>query len=122
MLVLTLCAFAAPPALSLLPFGVGVYAHHKPVRGILYSVVQAAGFTTLAIGSARADAAEAADDQAAYYRWEGISALGATAGFGGWLVSAVDGGRLHELEAASTADRLRTWDLQLLAARGNFDD
>ncbi len=111
-------AFAAPPALNLLPFGVGVYVHDRPVRGVLYSVTQAIGYSALIYGSTRADQAADTGDDAGYYRWETVSALGATAGFGSWIVSAMDGGRLHELEGADKAARLRIWDAQLASATG----
>lgn len=122
MLLLVSLSLAAPPALNLLPFGVGVYAHDRPVRGVIYTVTQIVGFSVLTYGSIRTDQAMGDGDETEYYRWEGVSALGATAGFGSWIVSAVDGGRLHELEAAEKAARLREWDAQLLVARGEFDD
>ena len=122
MLLLLGLAHAAPASWALAPFGVGVYVHDRPARGVLYTVTQAVGFTALAWGSVRADAALDAGNDQDYYRWEGVSALGATVGFGSWIVSAVDTGRLHELEATAATARLRTWDAQLLLARGPTDD
>lgn len=122
MLLLTTAAFAASPVLNLLPFGVGVYVHDRPVRGIVYSVTQAAGFAALAYGSVRADQALAAEDAEGSYRWDAVSAVGATAGFGSWIVSALDGGRLHELEGQAQAARLKQWDAQLASVRGASHD
>lgn len=122
MLLLVGLSFAAAPAWSLLPFGVGVYAHHRPVRGLVYSLTQVAGFSALAYGSVQADRARDAEDEPTYYRWETVSALGATAGLGSWIGAAVDAGRLHDLEARAQADALRRWDQQLLLARGSAHD
>ena len=115
-------ALAAPPALNLIPFGVGVYAHDRPLRGVMYSVTQVLGYSALAYGSVLADHAVDVGDDAGYYRYETVSALGATMGFGSWIVSAIDGGRLHELEGAAKAARLRAWDGQLATARGDTHD
>ena len=122
MLLLLSSAIAAPPAWNLCPFGVGVYLHDRPARGVLYTATQVLGWTALGVASWQGSQYNEVDDPADYYRWETVGAIGASVGFGSWIVSAVDGGRLHELEVEGNAARLRAWDQQLIAARGSGDD
>lgn len=122
MLVLMTIAVAAPPAWSLSPFGVGVYLHDRPVRGVLYSATQAIGWSALGYGAWQAGQNGGDEPQAGFYQWQAVSAIGASVGFGSWLVSMIDAGRLHELEGAAAAGRLRTWDQQRIAAQGSTDD
>jgi hypothetical protein len=122
MLILLTQALAAHPAWTLCPFGVGVYLHDRPVRGIVYSVTQVAGWSLMAWGGGMANQYDAEEQPAEHYRWEAVGAAGVVMGAGSWFVSGIDGGRLHELEMKERATRLRAWDQQLLAARGTGDD
>lgn len=122
MLLLLAPAFAAPAALAVTPFGIGLYAEHRPVRGVVHSVLQAAGFTALGVGSAMAARSAETETLVTYERWQTVGIAGATTALGSWMVSAIDAGRVHELAAAEQAARLRAWDAQVLAHRGNVDD
>lgn len=109
-------ALAAPPALNLLPFGVGVYVHGAPVRGVAYTVTQAAGFTTLALASRAGVAAIEAEEDEDLLRWQVTSGAAAGVALGSWFVSMVDAGKLHEKEAQAMPARVRAWDRALAAA------
>jgi len=122
MVFLLTQALAAPAVLAVTPFGIGLYAEQRPVRGAVHSVLQAAGFTALGVGSAMA--ARSAEDEtlAEYQRWQLVGISGASAGFGSWMVSAIDAARVHELAAAEQAARLRAWDAQIVLHRGYSND
>jgi hypothetical protein len=105
-------ALAAPPGLTLAPFGVGVYAHGKPLRGVVYSVTQAGGIATVAAATSLAyDAAEVEDD-ASFATWQAVGIAGVSVAAVSYLASVLDGARLHELEkeGAEARRRVEAWD------------
>ncbi|MDP2308307.1 MAG: hypothetical protein Q8P18_19970 [Pseudomonadota bacterium] len=112
LLALSSAAIAAPPGWSIAPFGIGVYVHGKTVRGVGYSVTQAAGIATLAVASANAYDAAVAEDQATFNQWQAVSIAGVTLAAGSYLVSVLDGSRLHELEkeGETARSRVQSWD------------
>lgn len=118
LLALVSAALAAPPGWTIAPFGVGVYVHGKPVRGVGYSVTQAAGIATLAVASANAYEAAVADDEGRFNQWQAVSIAGVTLAAGSYLVSVLDGSRLHELEqeGETARARVRAWDRASRAA------
>ena len=111
-------AFAAPPGLSLAPFGIGVYAHGKPLRGVAYSLTQAGGIATAAVGTSFAYDAAELEDEAAFTTWQGVSLAGVSVAAISYLASVMDGARLHELEKEGAEARLRVqaWDEARAAA------
>ncbi|MDP2313211.1 MAG: hypothetical protein Q8P41_09925 [Pseudomonadota bacterium] len=119
LLALLSTAQAAPPGWTLVPFGVGVYVHGKPVRGVVYSATQAVGVATLTYASIQADSAALAEDEGAFKTWQAVSMAGVTVAAASFLVSVLDGSRLHDLEKDTTArDQVIAWDsARTLAAR-----
>lgn len=116
-LALVSSAIAAPPGWTLLPFGVGVYLHGKPVRGAVYSATQAAGLGVLAYSTAKGYEAAEAEDDATFYLWQNVSIAAVTVAAASYAASVIDGSRLHELETAATARAtVMSWDLS--RARG----
>ena len=111
-LALISSALAAPPGLTLVPFGVGVYAHGKPGRGVVYSATQGAGIATLAVATTNAYAAALEEDEATFTQWQAISIAGVSVAAASYIASVFDGSRLHELEVASEQSRARVagWD------------
>ncbi len=110
-------ALAAPPGWALAPFGVGVYVHGHPGRGAAYTATQAAGFGAAIAASVLAGPAADDGDLSGVATYGTIAAGGAALGIASWFASALDASRLHELEAAETAARVRAWD----AARWSAD-
>ena len=111
-LALLSAALASPPGWTIAPFGIGVYVHGKPARGVTYSATQAAGIAALTWASIEAaDAAEVGDTES-FTRWQAASIAGITVAAGSYLVSVLDGSRLHDLEAEGqdARDRVRAWD------------
>ncbi|MES2643907.1 MAG: hypothetical protein V4850_30745 [Myxococcota bacterium] len=123
LLALASAALAAPPGWTIAPFGIGVYVHGKPVRGVGYSVTQAAGIATLAVASANAYEAAVAEDEPRFNQWQAVSIAGVTLAAGSYLVSVLDGSRLHELEKEGETARARVqaWDQASLAAPSQRD-
>ncbi|MDO9280727.1 MAG: hypothetical protein Q7U06_02395 [Pseudomonadota bacterium] len=113
LLALASAALAAPPGWTIAPFGIGVYVHGKPVRGVVYSATQAAGIATLAVASAKAYDAAVAEDEATFNQWQVLSVAGVTLAAGSYLASVFDGSRLHELEKEGETARARVqaWDV-----------
>lgn len=113
LLALLSLASAKPPEWSLVPFGVGVYVHGKPVRGVAYSATQAAGIATLTVATVKAYEAAEAEDEDTFAQWQTVSIAGVTVAVTSYLIGALDGSRLHELEMANeaAADRVREWDV-----------
>lgn len=103
VLLLVSAALAAPPVLNVLPFGVGVYAHKKPVRGIIYSVTQAGGIAGWYGATWPARYAAGSGDDAALGRWQAVLAGAASLTIGSYIVSVIDGGHLHDLHAEPVA-------------------
>lgn len=91
-------ALAAPPVLNLVPFGVGVYAHKKPLRGAVYSVTQAGGLATWYLATWPARYAVDTDDMVEYQRWQAVLVGAATLTVGSYIISVIDGAHLHDLE------------------------
>lgn len=118
-LALLSAALAAPPGWTLAPFGVGVYVHGKPGRGVAYSLTQAAGIATLSVATVEAYAAAAAEDDATFEQWQGVSMAGVSVAAVSYLVSVLDGSRLHDLEIQSGEARARVieWDRAMAGAR-----
>lgn len=105
LLLLVSTALAAPPVLNVLPFGVGVYAHKKPVRGVVYTVTQVGGLAAWYGATWPARYASAEGDTAELTKWEVVLASAATMTIGSYIVSVIDGGRLHELHTEPVAWR-----------------
>jgi hypothetical protein len=112
-------ALAAPPGWSLAPFGVGVYLHKKPVRGVVYSATQAAGIAGLVWSTAEAYDAAYAEDDDTFTKYQTLSIGAATLAVGSYLVSVMDSSRLHELEQQNASARasVLAWDASLADAR-----
>jgi hypothetical protein len=113
-------ALAAPPVLNLAPFGIGVYAHGRPLRGVVYSLTQAGGITAATLGTIYANEGAANADQPAIDKWSAVSAVGVATALTSYAVSLFDGSRLHDLEqkdAEETARAVRAWDAAVVAAR-----
>ena len=121
MLVLALVssAFAAPPGWTVVPFGVGVYVHGKPVRGAVYSVTQAAGIALGSVATVNAYAAADAEDDDAFAQWQTAGIAGITLASASYLASVIDGSRLHELEPESQAARASVVAWDVARARGS---
>lgn len=111
-LALVSAALASPPGWTVAPFGVGVYVHGKPGRGVTYTATQAAGIAALTWGSIASAEATRAEDTEGFARWQAVSIAGITLAAGSYLVSVLDGSRLHDLEEEGQAarDRVRAWD------------
>ena len=112
---------AAPAGLTLLPLGIGVYAHEKPVRGAVYTVTQGVGIGVLSWATVQAYEAAASEDSGAFTRYQAISVGAVSLAAASYLVSVLDGSRLHELEAEGEQARLRVraWDAaQRMALEG----
>jgi hypothetical protein len=107
-------ALASPAGLAVVPFGVSVYLHGRPGRGVAYSATQAVGFGFGIAGSVLATQAQLDSDEPAYRAWQGLAAAGVSLGVASFLVAAVDTSRLHELEQKRASvldwDADRTWD------------
>lgn len=103
-------ATAAPPVLNLVPFGVGVYLHDRPGRGVMYSTTQAAGAAGLAISAVMARQAGEADDVERVEQLGVVTSLSVTMLVASYFVSVLDGGRLHELEVKNATASVRSWD------------
>src|SRR5688500_8716788 len=105
-------ALAAPPGWTLAPFGVGIYVHGKPVRGATYTATQAVGIAALTWATVEGHAAAEAEDDAAFASWQALSIAGVSLAAGSYLVSVLDGSRLHdlELEGVNARNRVRAWD------------
>ncbi len=105
-------ALAAPAGLTLLPLGIGVYAHKKPLRGAAYTVTQGVGIGVLSWATVQAYDAAASEDSTSFARYQAISVGAVSLAAASYLVSVLDGGRLHELEAEGEQARLRVqaWD------------
>jgi hypothetical protein len=119
-------SLASPPALGgehggfiLVPFGVSVYLHGKPARGVVYSATQAAGIGVLSWGAIEGNAAldetTGTADEAALQRAQLIAGIGLAAFATSYVASVVDGSRLHEAE--TTAAGVRRFDRWLAEAR-----
>lgn len=119
LLALASAASASPPGWTLAPFGIGVYVHGKPVRGVGYSATQAAGIATLAVASVNAYDAVLAEDDAAVTQWQVLSIASVTLAAGSYLASVLDGSRLHELEGETARARVEAWEqARTFASRG----
>lgn len=97
-LVLIPTSLAAAPLLNLLPLGVGVYAHGRPVRGIMYTAVQAGAATTWTVATLQTWQAETDGRESDVKRGQAICVGAASLTLASYLVSVLDGSRLHELE------------------------
>jgi hypothetical protein len=112
-------ALAAPPGFAIVPFGVGVYLHDRPVRGGVYTATQAAGLGVLTWATVAGYQAAQAEDDEAFYRWQSVGAVGVSAFAASYLVSILDAGRLHEIETGDTEKRrVMLWDEARYAGMG----
>lgn len=125
---LLVACLASRPALGaehggfiLLPFGVSVYLHGKPVRGAVYTATQAAGIGVLSWGTVEAnaaiDGATGTVDDDAMARAQLIAGLGIGTFAISYVASIVDGSRLHETESAAAVAEVREFDRRLAEAR-----
>ncbi|MDP2309682.1 MAG: hypothetical protein Q8P18_26920 [Pseudomonadota bacterium] len=105
-------AHAEPPGWAAVPFGVGVYVHHRPVRGLVYSATQAAGISTAAWATVVGYDAAYAEDDAAFAQAQAVSIAGVSLAAVSYLASLLDASRLHELEGGDPSARARVmaWD------------
>jgi hypothetical protein len=112
LLLLLPAAHAAPAGWVVVPFGVGVYVHHRPVRGVAYTVTQAAGIATAAWATKVGYDAAVAEDDVTFGHAQAYSLAGVTLAAASYLVSVLDASRLHELEGADESARrtLGEWD------------
>jgi hypothetical protein len=112
-------ALAAPPGLTLLPFGIGVYAHGKPLRGAAYTVTQAGGIVAATAGSLYASDAAEAGDEASLDKWGAVASAGVATALASYAVALFDGSILHDRQekAKESAESVRAWDAAVLAAR-----
>ena len=95
-------AGAASPVWTVAPFGVGVYLHKRPLRGVLYTATQAGGIATWCGATWPARYAVTDGDEAAYARWQGVLVGAATVTIASYILAVIDGGRLHELEVEAS--------------------
>lgn len=100
-------ALAEPGAAALLPFGVDLYLQKKPVRGLLYTVTQAAGVAAAVVGTVGSDRAAIAEDDAGGAPWRAVTAAGVCVAGASYVVSTVDGSNLHQKD---TVAWMRAWD------------
>lgn len=98
LLALVPSTLAASPLLNLLPLGVGVYAHGRPVRGLVYTATQAAGAATWTVATLDTWQAETDGREDDVKRGQALCVGAATVTLGSYLVGLIDGSRLHELE------------------------
>lgn len=105
-------ALASSPVVDLLPFGVGLYVHDRPVRGVAYTLTQVAGATVLGVATDRGLAAMEAEDSQELTRWQLVGSGGAALAFGSWFGSLVDTSRIRQLEAEEAAASARAWNHQ----------
>jgi hypothetical protein len=105
-------AMAEPAGWNLVPFGVGVYVHHRPVRGVVYTVTQAAGIATAAYATVTGYRAAEVEDDDTFAHAQLLSLAGVTVAAGSYLASVLDGSRLHELEqqAGTARANVTAWD------------
>lgn len=99
-------AFAASPLLDMAPLGVGLYVHHAPVRGVLYSATQVGGIAAWAAATYPAYVAATNEDDAAGSAWQAVLASAATLTIGSYVISVLDGGHLSDLEAKARSQGL----------------
>lgn len=115
VLLVIQAALAGDGGLTVLPLGVGLYVHHEPGRGALYTATQAIGigFATWSTVDALNESNSDAPDSARIDRDELISAVSVGTAALSYVVSIVDGSRLHEeqcVEVASFRSGLDLWD------------
>ena len=103
-------ASAAPAAWNIVPFGIGVYVHKRPLRGAAYTFAQAGGISTLSVASVLAADRAEEQDAAGVQRMQTLASIGVTAAIGGYFISVLDGARLHELEVEQAKLSVREWD------------
>ncbi len=112
MLLLISAASAGTGWTVMMPFGIGAFAHDKPVAGVVYALTQTAGISVLTVGTIQGDRAYLNEDLAAGERWRFITGGGATFAAASYFVSMVHASRLHDMQeseerAASGARWLR---------------
>lgn len=94
-------AMAGPGWTLVMPFGVGLYTHGKPVRGTVYAGTQAAGIAVAVSGSLVGDEATIAGDDQTALTWRFVTLGGASLGVVSYFVSLLDGSRVHQLQLGS---------------------
>jgi hypothetical protein len=121
MLLLISAASAGTGWTVMMPFGIGAFAHDKPVAGVVYALTQTAGISVLTVGTIQGDRAYLNEDLAAGERWRFITGGGATFAAASYFVSMVHASRLHDMQeseerAASGARWLRAQQASLPVA------
>lgn len=91
-------AMAGPGWTLVMPFGVGLYTHGKPVRGTIYAGTQAGGIALAVSGSLVGDQALVAGDNDSALTWRYITLGGASFAVASYFVALLDGSRVHQLE------------------------
>ena len=87
-----------------MPLGVPQFTHQKPLRGVAYGSVQLALGGVATWSSLEMREAALAEDVGRELPLRMVSA-GAIAGFAAtWLISSIDGSRLHDIEAMDAED------------------
>ena len=116
LLIAPALAEGPPAILAITPCGIDLYAQGKPVRGVLYSVTQAAGLAGWIGATLPArTAAQAEEETPELLKWQAVLIGSASVTMGSYAVSVVDGSRLHELSKQdATARAWRAWDRQHL--------
>lgn len=107
-------AYAGDGGWTVVPFGVGVYVHHRPGRGVAYSVSQAVGAGVATWATIDADAAIEAEDDARFERDGWITGAGVGVFALSYAISLIDGAHLHDVQCAAQAGAptgaLALWD------------
>lgn len=104
-------ASAAPGWVAILPFGVGVYMHGHPVRGIAYSTTQAAGLTTVFVAAAGINDAIEANDATTIDQLRIVTGAAVGVTTVSYFLSMLDSARLYELQQSEAAVlRVRAWE------------
>lgn len=110
LLSLVTSSLAASPLLDLLPLGGGLYVHHAPVRGVVYSATQAIGIAGWAASTMPAYSAATNEDDRAAATWQGVLVGAATLTVGSYVISILDGGHLSDLEADARRQQMGSLD------------
>ncbi len=92
-------------ALAVVPFGVAHYAWNRPVRGVVYSVTQAAGIGVGIYSTVVADAALANGDSSTAEQWQAVTGAAIGVAALSYAVQVLDGSRLAQLRATDAHAR-----------------
>lgn len=100
-------AQAEPGAAALLPFGIDLYMHEKPARGLIYTLTQVVGVAAMVTGTVQSDKLALEENDAGGTPWRALTAGGVTLAGGSYVVSMVDASNLRQKESVAW---LRRWD------------